>query len=123
MCVYGQRNVGTVLYGDLKLAMPAGVEDIAHYREVTVDDLAEYDADRIILTCFRHYGNACEEQTIQQECLALWRSPEWQKLKAVQSGAVHHMCDSRHLYTCYTSLSHDLLLDKTVTLLLSDSSK
>ncbi len=123
MCVYGQRNVGTVLYGDLKLAMPAGVENIAHYREVAVNELNEFDADRILLTCYRHYGNACEEQTIQQECLALWRSPEWQQLKAVRNGAVHHMCESRHLYTCYTSLSHDLLLDKSLELLLSDSSK
>lgn len=123
MCVYGQRNVGTVLYGDLKLTMPAGVEEIAHYREITVNELHEFAADRILLTCYRHYGNACEEQAIQQECLALWRSPEWQQLKAVRSGAVHYMCDSRHLYTCYTSLSHDLLLDKSFELLLSDSSK
>lgn len=123
ICVYGQRNVGTVLYGDLKLAMPAGVENIAHYREVTVNELNEFDADRILLTCYRHYGNACEERAIQQECLALWRSPEWKQLKAVRKGAVHNMCDSRHLYTCYTSLSHDLLLDKSLELLLSDLSK
>jgi ABC-type Fe3+-hydroxamate transport system substrate-binding protein len=123
MCVYGQRNVGTVLYGDLKLAMPAGVEDIAHYREVTVSELADFNADRIILTCYRHNGTACMEQAIQQECIALWRSPEWRGLKAVQNGAVHHLCDSGHLYTCYTPLSHDLFLDKSVELLLSDSSK
>lgn len=33
MCVYGQRNVGAVLYGDLKLSCPVGVKDIDYFKE------------------------------------------------------------------------------------------
>lgn len=123
MCVYGQRNIGTVLYGDLLLGVPTGVADIAHYKEISLEDLSRFDADRILLTSYKHDGTANRDQAIQNEVNALSVNKQWNDLKAVRNLAIHSMYDSQHLYTCYTSLSHDLLIDKVYQLLMSDSSK
>ncbi|WP_438348425.1 helix-turn-helix domain-containing protein [Paenibacillus sp. FA6] len=125
MCVYGQRNIGAVVYDDLQLAVPYGVAEIAHYKEVSLDTLGEFDADRIILTSYRHHDHDTEaiDQMIHKEVSMLYANPKWRALKAVRNKAVYDMYESQHLYTCYTSLSHDLLLDKLVQLLMPDSSK
>jgi len=123
MCVYGQRNIGAVLYGDLKVAVPKGVAEIAHYKEISVEDLFDFEADRILLTSYKHYGTAQMDQSIGNNISALFASEQWHALKAVRNRAVYCMFDSRHLYTCYTSLSHDLLQDKVYQLLMSDLSK
>ncbi len=121
--MYGQRNIGTVLYGDLKLPAPNGVADISHYKEITLDQLAQFEADRILLTSYKHHGETYVDQAIRNEVKALFADKQWLALKAVRNGAVSCMYDSQHLYTCYTSLTHDLLLDKVHELLMSDSSK
>ncbi|MBW7474765.1 AraC family transcriptional regulator [Paenibacillus oenotherae] len=124
MCVYGQRNIGTVLYGDLKLGVPRGVAEIDHYKEIaTLEELAAFEGDRILLTSFQHDGTAHMDSAIRSEVQALWANQQWLALKAVSNRAVYAMYDSQHLYTCYTSLTHDLFLDKAQQLLMSDSSK
>ncbi|MCQ6561494.1 helix-turn-helix domain-containing protein [Paenibacillus mendelii] len=123
MCVYGQRNLGSVLYGDLKLAVPHGVTEIKHFKEVTLADLPLFDADRILLTSYKHDGSAHKDQAIQSEVRRLYANKQWRALKAVRNQAVYNMYDSQHHYTCYTSLSHDLFLDKARQLFMSDSSK
>lgn len=123
MCVYGQRNIGTVLYGDLKLGVPEGVENIVHYKAVTLEELSAFEGERILLTSFQHDGTAYMDGVIRREVQALRTDKRWLALKAVRNGAVYPMYDSRHLYTCYTSLTHDLFLDKAQQLLMSDSSK
>ncbi|MEH6945647.1 helix-turn-helix domain-containing protein [Bacillus sp. JJ634] len=120
MCVYGTRNVGAVLYGDLQFALPEGVGHIAHYREVTLEDLVKFDADRILLTTYQHDGTESMNQLIQNQVYALYTNPAWENLKAVKKRAIHCLYDSQHLYTCYTSLSHDLLLDKIYQLFIYD---
>lgn len=122
MCVYGQRNIGTVLYGDLQLAVPKGVADIAHYREISLENLFNFEADRILLTSYEHDGTARMDLAMQNEVSALFANQRWHALKAVRNRAVYSMYDSQHLYTCYTSLSHDLLMDKTYQILMADSS-
>lgn len=123
MCIYGKRNVGTVLYGDLQLAVPAGVEEIAHYQETNVHALMEYDAEHIILTSYRHDGSDRMNSAIRSEVRQLFKQVEWQSLKAVRNSSVYPMYHRQHLYTCYTSLSHDLLLDQMDQLLESYISK
>ncbi|UFJ39448.1 AraC family transcriptional regulator [Brevibacillus humidisoli] len=123
MCVYGQRNLGAVLYGDLQLGVPRGVETIAHYKEVALEDLFAYEADRILLTSYKHDGTRRMDEAIQREVSALMANSQWHGLKAVRNGAVSYMHDSQHLYTCYTSFSHDLLLDKMYQLFVSDLPK
>ncbi|GEB34314.1 MULTISPECIES: helix-turn-helix domain-containing protein [Brevibacillus] len=123
MCIYGKRNVGTVLYGDLQLAVPAGVEQIAHYQETNVQALKQYDPEHIILTSYRHDGSERMNYAINREVQQLFRQADWQELKAVRNSSVYPMYQRQHLYTCYTSLSHDLLLDQMDQLLESYISK
>ena len=123
MCVYGQRNMGTVLYGDLKLAVPKEVADIAHYKEISLEDLFDFDADRILLTSYKHDGTAHTDEAILNQVKTLFTNKQWHALKAVRNRALYCMYDSRHLYTSYNPLSHELFLDKVHQLLISDSSK
>lgn len=118
LCVYGQRNIGTVLYGDLGLSAPEGVLSVGHYRVISPDDLPALEADRILLTIFRQDNVLPSERAIRDTLLALNASRQWQSLKAVRAGAVYGMYDSQHLYTSYNPLSHSLLLDKTRQLFL-----
>ncbi|WP_126427104.1 helix-turn-helix domain-containing protein [Brevibacillus marinus] len=118
--VYGQRNIGTVLYGDLQLAAPEAVRQIAHYQEVELADLLSYDADRIVLTVFRNPGAPPSDQAIRKQLRKLSTSGQWQSLKAVRSGKVYGLYDGRYLYTSYNPLTHNLLLDKLQQLLLAD---
>mgnify|MGYP001419367805 FL=1 len=121
LCIYGQRNLGSVLYGDLGLAAPPGVQNISHYREVTLGQLAEFDPDRILLTNYKHDGTARMDRAVQREAEALFAHPQWQALKAVRNKQVYHLLDNRHLYTSYNALSHDLLLEKLYRMLIAET--
>ncbi len=123
LCIYGQRNVGTVLYHDLGLCMPKGVESIEHYREVTLEELQHFDADRIVLTCYRHDGTLETDRAIEARIQSMYAHPQWRKLKATRNQAIYPLYEGRHLYTCYSAYSHDLLLDQVDTLMMSDLSK
>lgn len=112
LCVFGQRNLGSVLYGDLQLSAPAGIADIGHFKEIAPDELAAFEADRILLTCFRHDGSTRTDQAVRRQLRGLFAHPQWRALSAVRKGQTVNWLDSRHLYTSYNALSHDLLLDK-----------
>ncbi|MNZ25963.1 HTH-type transcriptional activator Btr [compost metagenome] len=117
LCVYGQRNLGAVLYGDLQLSIPQGVEKISHYKEIEPEELQQFQADRILLTSHKHDGTIDTDESIARRVSMLFDSDQWRSLKAVKEGSVYSMYNSRHLYTCYTSLSHNLLLDQVQLLL------
>ncbi|MDQ0207341.1 AraC family transcriptional regulator [Alkalicoccobacillus murimartini] len=119
-CVYGQRNLGTVLYGDLHLGVPTGIEDITHLKEVSFEELAAFKADRILLTIYRNKHRLPSKQAIRKQLLQMQQSLEWQSLKAVQHNKVYSIFDSNHLYTSYNSLSHNLFLDKMNQLLVEE---
>lgn len=120
-CVYGQRNLGTVLYGDLNLSAPAGIEKIKHYKEVSVQELSTFKADKILLTIYRKNNHLPSSQSIRKQLSVLQQSLEWQSMRAVQQKEVYSIFDSKHLYTSYNSLSHDLLLDKMDELLVGQN--
>ncbi|MEI7026798.1 AraC family transcriptional regulator [Paenibacillus sp. y28] len=123
LCVFGQRNIGSVLYGDLQLGVPKGVENIPHYKEIRIEQLADFQADRILLTNFRNDGSPQVRQAIQRERSRLISHEVWQDLRAVRSGTVHTIFERQHLYTSYNSLSNRLLMDRAYKLLMTDSSK
>ncbi|WP_178075976.1 helix-turn-helix domain-containing protein [Paenibacillus oralis] len=123
LCVYGQRNLGTVMYGDLGLAAPRGVADIAHYREVALEELAAYGPDRILLTSYRHNGTERMDRAIRSEVAGLYGDSRWNGLKAVKESKVYSLYDSRHLYTSYNALSHDMFLDKVREWFLAEKSE
>ncbi|MDL4842142.1 AraC family transcriptional regulator [Aquibacillus rhizosphaerae] len=119
LCVYGQRNIGTVIYDDLLLRAPKAIEEIPHYQEVSIDDLHRINADRMIITTYKHNGTKVMNQMIQQEIHRLFQNVKWNELKAVRNNQVYPLYGNQHLYTCYTSFSHNLLLDKVNQLILS----
>lgn len=119
--VYGQRNLGTVLYGDLQLAAPRGVPEITHYKEVTLEELAAFEPDRILLASYRHDGTERMDRVIRGEVERLHGDLRWNGLKAVKEKKVYSLCDSRHLYTSYNALSHDMFLDKVPELVLAEN--
>ncbi|WP_054705878.1 hypothetical protein [Bacillus sp. JCM 19041] len=116
-CVYGTRNVGTVLYGDLQLSAPAGVENIPHYKEISLNELATYQPDRILLTVYRKNNKLPSNETIRNQISAFQSNAHWQSIKAVQQNKVYSIFEGRHLYTSYNPLSHQLVLDKMEQLL------
>lgn len=116
LCLFGQRNIGTVLYDDLQLGMPEAAASIAHYREIELGELNGIDADRILLTSYKHDGSPYMDQTVREQVRQLFASPEWRALPAVRSGNVHSLLKSRHLYTSYNAFSHDLLVDRMCSL-------
>lgn len=112
MCVFGRRNIGTVLYDDLHLAVPEGVSDIAHYKRITMEELLRYEADRVIFTCFQHDGSADAERKMREQLRKLLDSERWRERMREQGVKVHSLFDTRHLYTSYNAMSHQLLLGK-----------
>lgn len=111
-CVYGTRNIGTVLYGDLQLSAPVGIERIEHYQEVSLDTLAAYQPDRILLTVYRKNNRLPSSETIRKQVATLQNNVHWQSMKAVQQNKVHAIFEEMHLYTSYNSFSHQMMLDK-----------
>jgi ABC-type Fe3+-hydroxamate transport system substrate-binding protein len=106
-----------VLYGDLKLSAPDGVKHIGHFKEIGLDELLALEADRILLTIFRHDGTMSSDQAIRKQLRRLYASKQWQSLRAVRNGKVYGLYNGRHLYTSYNPFSHNLLLDKLQQLL------
>ncbi|WP_166245475.1 AraC family transcriptional regulator [Paenibacillus turpanensis] len=124
LCIYGRRNIGTVLYDDLSFIAPRGVQEIVHYQEISIELLKFYEADRIVITAFKHDGTPQMEEAVRREIQLLWKRTEWRELKAVRQGNVSYLLEGKHLYTSYNPLSHGLLLDLLEQeLLLSESSK
>ncbi len=116
-CVYGTRNIGTVIYGDLQLQAPAGIERIAHYQEVSLADIAAYEPDYILLTVYRKNNRIPNSETIRKQIATFNQDRTWQSLEAVQRQRVYPIFAEKHLYTSYNALSHDLMLTKMAQLI------
>ncbi len=113
--LFGSRNLGTVLYRDLQLMMPKQLAEVSHSQMLTVEQLAEYDIDHLILFT--------ADEVQQREALrrSLASHSVWRELKAVRNGHTYDLGASRS-YSCYTSLSHDLFLRRTTELFMSQTS-
>lgn len=123
LCVYGRRNMGTVLYDDLKLPMPPGVEAVDHYKEVSMDELVQFCADRIVLTSYKHDGKPETDALLRQQVCKLFTDKRWQAMPAVKQGKVYHLYEQAHHFTSYNALTNDLLLDRLHQLLMSECCK
>lgn len=123
LCLFGQRNVGAVVYDDLGLKPPSGLGSIPLYREIAYEDIFDYDPDIIFLTSFRNDGSQQTKTAIRQTLNQWYRDPRWKSKRAVRNQEVYSLLESQHLYTMYTAYSHDLLLDRLHDLLVSDLSK
>ncbi|MEK4149280.1 AraC family transcriptional regulator [Robertmurraya sp. FSL W8-0741] len=109
--IYGQRNLGSVLYQDLGLEIPEGVKNISHYQQVSLRQLATYEAERILLMSFQYDGKSLTKLKLAKEVERLFARAQWKQLPAVRQGKVFNLIGSGHLYTSYNPWSHNLLLD------------
>lgn len=97
LAVYGLRNGGGVLYGDLGLACPYEAAEIKIEQFVDPAFLAACDPDRILLIVD---GSAESEAHAQR----LRRSDEWRSLRAVRRNAVVSVSEMPWLE--YSPLAH-----------------
>lgn len=123
LCLFGQRNVGAVVYDDLGLRPPSGLGSIPLYREIAYEEIFDYDPDIIFLTSFRNDGSQQTKAAIRQTLNQWYRDPRWKSKRAVRNQEVYSLLESQHLYTLYSAYSHDLLLDRIQTMLGTDLSK
>ncbi|WP_346235273.1 AraC family transcriptional regulator [Lysinibacillus telephonicus] len=112
MYLFGKRNIGTVLYNDLHLTAPKGVDEIAHYKEITMDELLCCEADHIIFTNFQHDGSTYADWRIQHQLNILLEDERWKNHIKQKEIKTYNLFDMRHLYTSYNAMSHEILLDK-----------
>lgn len=121
LCIYGKRNLGTVLYHDLEIAMPPGVEDIQHVKETTLDEIYQINPDYILLTIYRSHNKLPNKQALRTQLHGLEQDPRWNALQAVQNQQCYSIMNSNHLYTSYNSLSNKLFLEKVHQILSTSS--
>ncbi|MFH5186520.1 helix-turn-helix domain-containing protein [Paenibacillus sp. TAB 01] len=76
------RGMRDVLYADLELPPPQGLNPDQYNMAVPVERLAELDADRILL-------NVCQEEETLRYWQSLETSPQWLDLRAVRSNRVY----------------------------------
>ncbi|WP_168123857.1 AraC family transcriptional regulator [Paenibacillus sp. HB172176] len=123
LCLFGQRNVGSVLHGDLGVLPASVATGIAHYREIEYEELLEQHADRILIVSYRNDGSPESKRRIEEMEERWSGDPRWLALKPVREGKTHRLLDRQHLYTLYTSYSHSILLDRLYAILMSETSK
>lgn len=113
--LFGSRNLGTVLYRDLGFAMPRELANVSHSQMLTIEELAAYNIDHLILfTGGDHRKSEAFRHSIESNAA-------WRELKATRSGHIYDLGASRS-YSCYTSLSHALFLRRTTELFMSQTS-
>ncbi|SFL75596.1 ABC-type Fe3+-hydroxamate transport system, substrate-binding protein [Paenibacillus sp. 1_12] len=106
--LYGvERNIGSVLYQDLKLNAPAEVKEIKWRRTISLELLSQLNADYILLMVSSHKAD-------QKLLSKLRASQEWNHLSAVQ----RKQCYEIDLYPWidYSAQSHKLIIDATIGL-------
>lgn len=109
--VYCNRSMNEVVYQDLGLN-PAGQFDQPVYDQpVTIEQLAHFDADRLILIVRQ-----------EDETLAYWKSLQyanpWQELKAVRNNSVYLV--SSDPWFEYSACAHNRIVDEMLALLSED---
>ncbi|MHA6531386.1 helix-turn-helix domain-containing protein [Paenibacillus sp. BAC0078] len=123
LCLFGHRNVGAVVYGDLGLQAPEDLGDIRLYREISYGEIYGYNTDILLFASFRNDGSPLTKMSIREMMQRIQEDPRWMEMRAVRSGRVYSLFEHQHLYTLYSAYSHNLLLDKLWELWRTDLSK
>jgi len=110
--VYGtDRNVGAVLYQDLKFTPPKEVRGISWRRTIQLEELPQYDADLIFVMCSSKNAD-----------LELWKqlqaSAEWNACAAVRNSQWYQI--DLYPWIDYSARSHELMIDSVQQLLVSE---
>lgn len=99
--IYGNRNAGAVLYGDLRLSATHKLEDTGVFGTVSMEELKRYDADIVMIM-------VDPTPTASRRKRALQNSELWGRLAAVRSGSVYEI-GTEQLFE-YSAWSHDRAL-------------
>lgn len=111
LCIYGKRNIGSVLYDDLGMDIPVEISNVRHLQEIECKDLSSFQADYVLLTVYRKNDRTPSPSMIQKQLRILFRSKQWQILNAVRKGRVMPIYGEQHLYTSYNPYSHMRLVN------------
>lgn len=103
----GNRSIQTVFYDDLRLQPAVGIEYIKKIRQITIAQVAEYTADRLLLFIDENVHPKISKQT-------LMRSEEWCAIPAVRNGRVDVL--PVYPWTEYTAFTNELMLDEVLKL-------
>lgn len=108
LIVYGRRNVGALLYGDLQLKSPYDLEGIDIEMQVDVDFLVACKPEHLLLVIDSESASLmCWDQ--------LKVSREWKGLPAVESNRLFHVPEYPWLE--YSPTAHDLMIEQALLLL------
>lgn len=105
----GKRQLGDILYKELKLTPPIGVKPQSHYTVISESDLARMNPDHIFLT-------TCNSNSDAQLTKQLKSSPVWNALRAVQNDRLREVPS---WFNSHAPIQHSLAIDMAVNSLLS----
>lgn len=105
------RGMRDVLYGDLRLNPVRGFDGSVCNRPITGEQLAELDADRILV-------NVCQEPESLAHWQSLQTSPQWLDMKAVRRHHVYGI--SSDPWREYSASAIERMVDDAVRLLYGD---
>ncbi|NEW05860.1 AraC family transcriptional regulator [Paenibacillus sp. SYP-B3998] len=105
--VLGCRSLDTVFYDDLHIVPARGVDRMKPDQQVTPAQLADFDADRLLLILDEDALSKSSWQT-------LMHSEPWRGLKAVRNGRVDFL--PPYPWVEYTAFTHELILDEALKL-------
>ncbi|MEC0211674.1 helix-turn-helix domain-containing protein [Paenibacillus ehimensis] len=105
--VYGNRNAGAVLFGDLKLTPAYDPESIGTYAVIEAEDLSRYTGDHLLLI-------VDPDPASLRRWDRLSGAAAWRELAAVRSNRVYRQTEMPWLD--YSPLAHDMIIDAAVNL-------
>ncbi|MDW7650661.1 MAG: helix-turn-helix domain-containing protein [Bacillota bacterium] len=112
-CVYGKRNIGSVIYNDLKLSPVDAVGHIprrANQMPVTCSQIMEDQPDHLLIM-------TAPDPKSQRLLLALTNHKEWNCLPAVVKKQVYYIQNS---WLEYSASAHEMLLEQSLQLFLKE---
>jgi len=105
--LYGMRNVGGVIYQDLKLNGVNGVDRIQNQTPISLEELTNYHPDYLLIMVQK------DEQSKRMLEL-MKKSSAWSQLPAVQNQNVYFI--DKNPWLEYSPIAHEMILDKAVKL-------
>lgn len=105
--VYGERSIASVLYQDLDIRMPKGIGAKTSHTLVTLEQLADYDAERLMVM----FTNG---RSTQENWDLLKKKHAWNELKAVRNQSVTSI--SPWLWFEYSAYTQERFLNEVATI-------
>ncbi|GFZ86418.1 hypothetical protein GCM10008018_35670 [Paenibacillus marchantiophytorum] len=108
LIIYGMRNVGALLFGDLQLHCPYDVDRIDVEKQIDIDFLAACKPAHLLLVID-------EDPASLRYWEQLRASKEWEELPAVASNHLYHV--PAYPWLEYSPTAHELMIEEALLLL------